>query len=110
MDGRFFLGAFLKGILIRSFRDTHMPCRRVSLSIGALLGNLEGVFLLGLLREKMQYFWASFLDPEVIKILSLGATALMIGVGEETSAHILCQCGALASLQGGRGNLGSHFM
>ena len=87
-----------------------MPCRRVSLSIGALLGNLEGVFLLGLLREKMQYFWASFLDPEVIKILSLGATALMIGVGEETSAHILCQCGALASLQGGRGNLGSHFM
>jgi len=29
-----------------------MPCRRVSLSIGALLGNLEVVRLLELLREK----------------------------------------------------------
>ena len=28
-----------------------MPCRRASLSIGALLGNLEGVPLPGLLRE-----------------------------------------------------------
>ena len=99
MDGRFFIGAFFKGILIRSFRDMHMPCRWVSLSIGAPLGNLEGVLFLGLLREKKQYFWASFLDPEVIKILSLGATAPMIGVGEETSAHILCECEALASLR-----------
>ena len=39
------------------------------------------------------------MDPEVIKILSLGATAPMIGVGEETSAHILCECEALASLR-----------
>jgi hypothetical protein len=29
-----------------------MPYRRISLSIRALLGNLEGVHLLGLLREK----------------------------------------------------------
>ena len=29
-----------------------MPCKRASLFIGALLGNLEGVYLLGLLREK----------------------------------------------------------
>jgi hypothetical protein len=29
-----------------------MPRKRVSLSIGALLGNLEGVRLPGLLREK----------------------------------------------------------
>jgi len=28
-----------------------MPCKQASLSIGALLGNLEGVHLLGLLRE-----------------------------------------------------------
>jgi hypothetical protein len=28
-----------------------MPCRWASLSIGALLGNLEGICLLGLLRE-----------------------------------------------------------
>jgi hypothetical protein len=29
-----------------------MPCKRASLSIGALLGNLEGAPLQGLLREK----------------------------------------------------------
>ena len=29
-----------------------MPCRRTSLFIGALLGNLEGVCLPGLLRDK----------------------------------------------------------
>jgi len=49
-----------------------MPCRRVSHSIGALLGNLEGVRLPGLLREKKKYIWVPFLDPEAIKILSLG--------------------------------------
>jgi len=76
--------------------------------IGALLGNLEGVILLGLLREKKQYFWASFLDPEVIKILSLRTTAPMIGVGEETSAHILCECKALAPLR--HAYLGSFFL
>ena len=45
-------GLLIRGIFIRSFRDTQMPCRRVSLSIGAPLGNLEGVRLLGSLREK----------------------------------------------------------
>jgi hypothetical protein len=45
-----------------------MPCRRISLSIGALLGNLEGVRLPGLLREKKKYIWVHFLDPEDIKI------------------------------------------
>jgi hypothetical protein len=48
-----------------------MPRKQVSLSIGALLKNLEGVCLPGLLREK--YIWVPFLDPEAIKILSLGA-------------------------------------
>jgi len=34
-----------------------MPCKRVSLSIGALLGNLEGVCLPGLERkEKVSVF------------------------------------------------------
>jgi len=32
-----------------------MPRRRVSLSLGPLLGNLDGVRLLGLLREKKLY-------------------------------------------------------
>jgi hypothetical protein len=35
-----------------------MPCKRASLSIEALLGNLEGVRLLGLLREKC--IWVPF--------------------------------------------------
>ena len=39
-----------------------MPCRRLSLSIRALLGNLEGVRLPGLLREKKVYT-GSFLGP-----------------------------------------------
>jgi hypothetical protein len=29
-----------------------MPCKRASFSIGALMGNVEGVRLSGLLREK----------------------------------------------------------
>jgi len=50
-----------------------MPCERLSLSIGALLGNLESVRLPGFLREKKKYIWVNFLDPEDIKILILGA-------------------------------------
>ena len=50
-----------------------MPRKRVSLSIGALLGNLDGVRLAGLMREKKKYIWVPFLDPEGIMILSLGA-------------------------------------
>jgi len=49
-----------------------MPCKQVSLSIGALLGNLEGVHLVDFLREKINYICVPFLDPEDIKILSLG--------------------------------------
>jgi len=50
-----------------------MPCKLVSLSIGALLGNLEGICLPGLFERKGQYIWVTFLDPEDINILSLGA-------------------------------------
>jgi hypothetical protein len=50
-----------------------MPCRRVSLSIGALMRNLEGIRLPGLFERKGKYIWVCFLDPEDIKILSLGA-------------------------------------
>jgi len=42
-----------------------MPCRRTSLFIGALLGNLEGVSFQGLLRKKSII---SFFFLEVIKI------------------------------------------
>jgi hypothetical protein len=54
-----------------------MSCKQASFSIGALLGNLEGVCLPGLLREK--YIWVPFLDPEVIKILSLSETLASLG-------------------------------
>jgi len=45
-----------------------MSCKRVSISTGALLG----VRLPGFLRENKKYIWVPFLDPEDIKILSLG--------------------------------------
>jgi hypothetical protein len=54
--GHFFLRVFLlRGIFMR-FLKCKMPCKRVSLSIGALLGNLERVRLLGFLREKKSIF------------------------------------------------------
>jgi len=46
-----------------------MPCKQASISIGALLGSQERVHLPGLSREKC--VWVPFLDPEVVKILSL---------------------------------------
>ena len=74
MCGRFLLGAFLlEEFLCGLWEISNMPCRRISLSIGALLGKQEGVRLLGFLREKKKYIWAPFLDPEAIKILSLWA-------------------------------------
>jgi len=50
-----------------------MPCKQVSLSIGALLRNLERIRLPGLFERKVKYIWVPFLDPEDIKILRLGA-------------------------------------
>jgi hypothetical protein len=50
-----------------------MPCKRVSLSLGAPLGNLEGIRVPGLLEKKGEHIRVPFLDPEDIKILSLGA-------------------------------------
>jgi hypothetical protein len=54
-------------------RYVNIICKLVSLSIGALMGNLEGIHLSGLLERKGEYIWVPFLDPEDIKILSLGA-------------------------------------
>jgi len=43
VEGCFFLRAFLsRGIFVRFLRDIHLPCKWVSLSIGTLMGNLEG--------------------------------------------------------------------
>jgi hypothetical protein len=73
MEVRFFLRAFLfRGIFMRFLREMQMPCKRVSLSIGTLLGNQEGVCLPGFFTEKKKYIWVPFLDPEDTKILSWG--------------------------------------
>jgi hypothetical protein len=53
-------------------RDVKMPCKQVSLSLGAPLGNLEGSRLPGLFEGKKGYYIrVPFLDPEDIKLLSL---------------------------------------
>jgi hypothetical protein len=49
-----------------------MPCKRVYLTIGAPLGNLEGIRLPGLFERQGKHVWVHFLDPEDIKIVSLG--------------------------------------
>jgi hypothetical protein len=46
---------------------------RASLSMGAPLVNLEGIRWPGLFEKIGKYIWISFLDPEDITILSLGA-------------------------------------
>jgi hypothetical protein len=82
MERSSFPKAFERGGSFSLYRETFMrnfeiyvkkrPCKRAALSIGALLGNLEGVRLLGLLREKENAYLGSFvLDREDIK--SLGA-------------------------------------
>jgi hypothetical protein len=58
---------------MRVSRDMQkMPSKWVSLSIRAPLWNLEGVRMWVLFERKEQYIWVRFLDPEGIKILSLG--------------------------------------
>jgi hypothetical protein len=54
-------------------RDVKLPCKRISLSKGAPLGNMEGIRLPGLFERKGQYNWVPLLDTEDIKILSLEA-------------------------------------
>jgi len=59
--GRSFLRAFEIKRYIK--RDVKMPCKQVSLSIQAPMGNLEGVRLLGLFLEKRMVYLGSFLGP-----------------------------------------------
>ena len=46
---------------MRFLREMQMPCKQVSLSIGALLGNLEGVHLLGFLGGTKKVYLGSLL-------------------------------------------------
>ena len=50
-----------------------MPFRRLSLSMGAPLWNLDGIRLPGLFERKGKYILVHLLVPEDIKILGLGA-------------------------------------
>lgn len=55
-----------------------MPCKQISLSIGALLGNLEGVRFPGPLREKEKYNRLYSLKPEAIKTKSGGHLEILV--------------------------------
>jgi hypothetical protein len=50
-----------------------MPCKQVSLFIGAPLGNLVGIRFPGRFEVKGLYIWVPFLESEGIKIQSVGA-------------------------------------
>ena len=69
--GRSFLRAFEIKRYIKG--DVKMPCKQVSLSIWAPLGNLGRIRLPGFFERKVKYIWVPFLDPEDTKILRLGA-------------------------------------
>ena len=51
---------------MRSLIDMQYTLKK-SMSIGALLGNLEGVPLPGLLTEKKKYIWIHFLKQRPLK-------------------------------------------
>jgi hypothetical protein len=53
MEGQSFLRAFKIKRYIKGC--VKMSCKWVSLSTGALLGNLEGICLLGLFKRKGEY-------------------------------------------------------
>jgi len=64
MEGRLFLRAFLfRGILWGYQEICKMPSKRASLSIGALLGNLEGDSFAGIFERKVKIYLGSFLGP-----------------------------------------------
>jgi hypothetical protein len=73
-------------------KDVKMPCKQVSLSIRAPLGNLEGICLLGLFERNGQYIWVPFLDPERIKsVVWRPSGTLVKGLG---STGLISDCGA----------------
>jgi hypothetical protein len=71
IDGCSFLRAFEIKRHIK--RYVKMPCKQVSLSIGAPMGNLDGIHLPGPFERKGKYIWVPFSDLEEINILSLEA-------------------------------------
>jgi hypothetical protein len=74
MEGCFLLRPFLfRGIFMRFLREMQMPCKWVSLYLHrGPVGVPTGV-LFARIFERKKYICVHFLDPEHIKILSLGA-------------------------------------
>jgi len=70
MEGRSFLRAFEIKRYIK--RYVKMPCKWVSFSIGAPLGNLEGDRLPGLFERKGKCIWVPFLTQRTVKFYIWG--------------------------------------
>ena len=58
-----------------------MPCRQASLFIGALLGNLEGVHLLGLLRDKKSISGFLSWTQRTLRFQVWGPSGTLVGQG-----------------------------
>jgi hypothetical protein len=78
LEGPSFLKAFEIKIYIKRYVKT--PCKRVSLSTGTALGNLEGIRLPRRFERNGKYIWVPFFDPEDINILSLGPSGTLVKV------------------------------
>jgi hypothetical protein len=78
-EGVLFLRAFeRKNLILRNFgvdfkRYVKMFCKQISLNIADLVGELGESSIAGTFEREKKYIWFPFLDPEGIKILSLGA-------------------------------------
>jgi hypothetical protein len=69
-EGKNFL---FREMFYEEFERCKRPCKRAALSIGAVLGNRDGVRLLGLLREKENAYMGSFAwTQRTLKVTSGG--------------------------------------
>jgi hypothetical protein len=66
MDGHSFLRAFELERYISRDKQKCPASEHLSLSLGAPLGNQEGIHLPGCFERKLKYIWVPFLDPEDI--------------------------------------------
>jgi hypothetical protein len=93
MEGCFFLRTFLyRGNFMRFSRDMKIPCQWVSLSIGALLGNLEGVHLAGILRERKIISGFLSWTQKTFRFLVWGASGTLLK--EKGSPELILDYGA----------------
>jgi hypothetical protein len=74
---------FFRDFFMRNLRDMYkMPCKRAALSIGTLLGNVEGVRLLGIKKKKERAYLGPFSwTQRTLKVKSGGHLELWQGTG-----------------------------